>query len=139
FRFLATGQAGLSSQHSRVALVSRMGTGILAGSPEIVTGDAVPATLLDWTLMGYRQDVPVLDRLLDPLSRCLTPEVAHRIPELGADPVLHARMDWLDEKCSEGLLTTEEREEYEIYVSDSRFIAILQAQARRVAAGPSAQ
>jgi hypothetical protein len=75
-----------------------------------------------------------LERLLDPLSRCLNPESASRVVALRADPALQARVDLLANKCNEGLLTPEEREEYETYIRASRFIAILQAKAKRILA-----
>lgn len=75
-----------------------------------------------------------LDKLLDPVTRCLTPEVARRLVELRADPELQSRVDALAEKNTEGQLTPEEREEYETYVRVSRFIAILQAKARKLLA-----
>jgi hypothetical protein len=75
-----------------------------------------------------------LDRLLDPVTRCLTPEAASRLVELRADPELQERMDLLGDKSTEGELTPEEREEYETYVRTSRFIAILQAKARKLLA-----
>jgi hypothetical protein len=76
----------------------------------------------------------ILERMLDPVSRCLTPEVARGIVELRADPELQARVDLLAEKCEEGQLSPDEREEYETYVRASRFIGILQAKARRLLA-----
>jgi hypothetical protein len=74
----------------------------------------------------------ILDRLLDPVSRCLTPEVARELVALRADPVLQERLDLLADRCTEGQLTPEEREEYEIYVRAIRIIAILQAKARKL-------
>src|SRR5262249_19588628 len=84
--------------------------------------------------MSQIQGAVSLERLLDPVSRCLTPEVARRLIELRADPELQARVDVLAEKCSEGQLSAEEREEYETYVRFSRFIAVLQAKARKLLA-----
>jgi hypothetical protein len=84
--------------------------------------------------MSQIQEAVSLGRLLDPVSRCLTPEVARRLIELRADPELQARVDALADNCSEGLLSAEERKEYETYVRFSRFIAILQAKARRLLA-----
>ena len=75
-----------------------------------------------------------LDRLLEPVSRCLTPEVARQLVDLRADRKLQKRIDTLADKCTEGQLTPEEREEYETYVRVSRFIAILQAKARKLLA-----
>jgi hypothetical protein len=76
----------------------------------------------------------VLDRLLDPISRCLTPEVARELVELRADPVVQERLEWLAARNTEGALSSDERAEYETYVRALDFIAILQAKARRVLA-----
>jgi len=73
-------------------------------------------------------------RLLDAVGRCLTPAVARRIVELRADAETRARVEELAERCNEGQLTPEERDEYESYVSTSTFIAILQAKARALLA-----
>ena len=75
-------------------------------------------------------DAPVLDRLLDPVARILTPEVARKLVDLRFDSVVQARIDKLARKCNEGQLTESERREYESYVSAIDLIAILQAKAR---------
>src|SRR5205823_5574960 len=64
---------------------------------------------------GYLEGMnrTTLDRLVEPLVRTLTPDVARSLIRLRADPELQARMDELAEKCNEGRLTAEEREEYE--------------------------
>lgn len=72
----------------------------------------------------------VLDRLLEPITRCLNAESAKALAELRADAVAQARIDELAEKCTEGQLTSEERREYETYVHVGNLIAILQAKAR---------
>ncbi len=74
--------------------------------------------------------VSVLDRLLDPLTRCLTAESARTLVELRADAVAQARIAELAGKCNEGRLTPEEHREYETYVHVGNVIAILQAKAR---------
>jgi hypothetical protein len=84
--------------------------------------------------MSQTQETLTLDRLLEPVSRCLTPEAARRLVELRADPQLQERIDTLADKCTEGQLTLEESEEYDTYIRVSRFIAILQAKARRLLA-----
>ena len=73
-----------------------------------------------------------LDRLVDPIVRTLTPEVARALVQLRADPELQARMDELAEKCNEGQLTAEEREEYETSGRFANYLAIIQAKARRL-------
>ena len=76
----------------------------------------------------------VLDRLLDPLAQCLTVTTARRILSLRADPIAQERIDELAEKSNEGRLSSDERAEYELYVSTGTFIAILQAKARTLLA-----
>jgi hypothetical protein len=73
-----------------------------------------------------------LDRLVEPVVRTLTPEVARALVRLRADPELQARMDELAEKCNEGRLTPEEREEYETSVRFANYLAIIQTKARRL-------
>ncbi len=53
----------------------------------------------------------VLDRVLDPFTHCLTPEVARRISNLRADPDMQARVDELAGKANEGRLNERERAE----------------------------
>ena len=72
----------------------------------------------------------VLDRIIESVSECLTPEAARKLVELRADAATQQRVDELADKNTEGLLTAEEKEEYETYVRASTFIAILQAKAR---------
>ena len=68
------------------------------------------------------------DRILEPV---MTEEFARYLVGLRADTELQARVDELADKCNEGLLTRDEREEYDGYISANEIIAILQAQARR--------
>ena len=76
--------------------------------------------------------VDIIDRLLDPLGRCLTPEVARALVGLRADAIAQARIEELADKCNEGQLTVEERSEYETYVWAGRIIAFLQAKSRAI-------
>ncbi len=73
-----------------------------------------------------------LDRLLDPVTACLTPQVARKIVELRLDPELTARIEWLAERANEGTLTPEEDAEYKDYVDGGDLIALLQVKARRL-------
>ena len=79
-------------------------------------------------------EMSILDRLLDPLGRCLTPEAARRLLELRADPVAQARIDELAEKCNQGEISPEERAEYEMYVAVGTLISVLQLKARSILA-----
>jgi hypothetical protein len=85
---------------------------------------------------GATPDNAILDRLLDPVTRCLTPEVARQLVALRADPQFQERLDTLADKCTEGQLSPDEREEYETYVRAIHIIAILQAKARKLLANP---
>ncbi len=72
----------------------------------------------------------VLDGILDPLSRCLDAESARRVIELRVDPPVQERIDKLGERANEGLLTDDERVEYEALINAADFISILKAKAR---------
>ena len=76
----------------------------------------------------------VLDRLMEPVGRSITPDLARELVALRADPVLQARIDDLAEKCNEGTLSPEERADYEEIVGAIHLIGILQRKARRVLA-----
>ncbi len=88
--------------------------------------------------MKNSQSASVLDRLLEPITRCLTPESARALVELRADPVAQARIAELAEKCNAGQITPEEQREYETYVHVGNIIAILQAKARLLLRQPAA-
>ncbi|MBI4861144.1 MAG: hypothetical protein HY815_12935 [Candidatus Riflebacteria bacterium] len=81
----------------------------------------------------------VVDKLLDPLARSLSPDVARQIVRLRADPTAVARIAELAEKCNEGTLSAAEKAEYDAAVAVSSFIAILQAKARSLLRNPSAR
>ena len=74
---------------------------------------------------------PVLEQLLEPVSRCFTPDVARQIIALRAAPSLQKQVDELADRCSDGTLSPGEREEYEAIVRAINFIGVLQAKARK--------
>jgi len=84
--------------------------------------------------MKATQTAPVLDRLVDPLGECLTPETARRILRLKADRKLQARVDYLSSRSTAGTITPEERSEYGEYVSYGTFVAILKSKSRQLLA-----
>jgi len=89
--------------------------------------------LSDRDMMGDMSHSPssnVLDRVLDPFTECLTPEVAQRIVDLRADAETQARVDELASKANDGALSDEERTEYDRYREAYHFVTILQAKAR---------
>jgi hypothetical protein len=72
----------------------------------------------------------VLDRFLDPLTDCLTPDVARRIVDLRIDPSLQSRLNELADKANAGALTPGEIREYQEYVDGIDLVGILKAKAR---------
>jgi hypothetical protein len=77
---------------------------------------------------------PPLDRLLEPLALRLTPAAARALVNFRADRETQAVIAELAEKCNEGRLTPQERQEYEAFVRAIDLIAILQSKARRLLA-----
>ena len=71
-----------------------------------------------------------LDRLLEPLAGCLTPDVAAKVADLRADAAMQERIDYLAERANEGRLTDRERQEYAGYLHAIDVIAVFQAKAR---------
>ena len=82
-------------------------------------------------------ETPALDRILDPIGRTLSPEVARRLVKVRLDAKTQAKIDRLARRCNQGQLTAAERAEYETYVSAIDFVSILQAKARAILAGAS--
>ncbi|MFO0790663.1 MAG: hypothetical protein U0805_14500 [Pirellulales bacterium] len=73
-----------------------------------------------------------LDRFLDPVTACFTPQVAERIASVRLDPELIARIDLLAQKANEGTLTADEDSEYKDYIEGGDVLALLQAKTRRI-------
>jgi hypothetical protein len=80
--------------------------------------------------MSQSSSTSVLDRVLDPFTDCLTPEVADRIVRLRANSETQARVDELADKANEGELSAEEQAEYDKFLEAFHFITVLQAKAR---------
>lgn len=76
----------------------------------------------------------MLDRFLEPITDCLTPEVAERIVKSRPDRRLQARADELTDKANQGLLSEREREEYREIVEAIDVVGIIKAKARAVLA-----
>ena len=73
-----------------------------------------------------------LDRLLEPVAQCLTPDVARQLAQIRIDPATQKRIDELAVKANEGELSVSERETYEGYIEAIDVLSILQAKARSV-------
>jgi hypothetical protein len=74
----------------------------------------------------------LLDRIFEPFAEVLTPESAARFVAVRADDEVQRRIDELADKCTEGQLTDDEREEYDAYIQAIDFISIMQSKARQV-------
>ena len=84
--------------------------------------------------MSNSANSAVLDQVIEPVTRCLTPEVAREIAALRAPAEIQRRIDELADKSNAGVLTAEERAEYETWIRAINFIGILQAKARQIVA-----
>lgn len=74
----------------------------------------------------------LLDKIFEPFGEVMTPETAARLVEMRADDDVQGRIDELANKCTEGQLTDEERQEYDTYIRAIDFISIMQSKARQV-------
>jgi len=81
--------------------------------------------------MSQIDTTSVLNRMLDPLCRCLDAESAKRVLELGVDPMVQARVEALAERANEGFLTAKERAEYEAYINADDLIATFTMKVKR--------
>ena len=71
-----------------------------------------------------------LNELLEPVGRCLTPDVARKLIDLRASDAVQKRMERFAAKSTDGTLSENERAEYESLVSAGTFISVLQSKAR---------
>ena len=72
----------------------------------------------------------IWERVIEPARNDLLPEVAKAILRFDFGEADHRRMAELAEKSNEGLLTEEERGEYDNYVRIGNVLALMQAMAR---------
>lgn len=80
--------------------------------------------------MATVTEAEVFSRVIDPSNRNLTPEAARGILQLGYSEADHARMAGLARKSNEGLLTDDERREFESYVFVGDVLSLLKSKAR---------
>lgn len=76
--------------------------------------------------------ITLIDQFLDPVAELLTPAVAQKIVGLKAPPELQAQVDDLADKANRGVLTGEERTEYDRILAAYHFVSVLQARARHI-------
>ncbi len=72
-----------------------------------------------------------LDALMSPVAGCLDAPSLRALVELRAQPEAAERMAWLAGQANEGLLTPEERSEYQSCLMFGNFLGVLQSKARR--------
>jgi hypothetical protein len=80
--------------------------------------------------MKTGNEITVLEKLLRPMPRSLTAEVAHALVNLRVDEEVQARYDELAEKSTEGGLTEAEKEELDEFVRANTFLGLLKAEAK---------
>jgi hypothetical protein len=79
-----------------------------------------------------------VDRLLETVAECLTPDVARALVNIPAEPDLQAHIDELSLKHESGTLTAAEQAEYRDIAQALELIGMLQTKAREHLAEPAA-
>ena len=64
------------------------------------------------------------ERVLAAVGQCLDRQSAEALLRLRADREMQGRIEELADKCTEGRLTSEERDEYEALIRVGNFVAI---------------
>jgi hypothetical protein len=72
------------------------------------------------------------DQFLDPITGCLTPQVAQKIVDWRPTAELQAHIQDLGIKADSGTLTSDEELEYQQLIEDGDLIALLQTKARKI-------
>ena len=88
--------------------------------------------------MANSNELGSLERLLRPLRRELSAELADALLRLKADAEVQARYDELAGKNTEGVLTAQERGELESLVHANSILSLLKAEARAFLQQPKA-
>ena len=88
--------------------------------------------------MANVNDMNSLERLLRPLRRELSAELAGALLRLKADTDVQARYDELADKNTEDALSAEERAELESLVRANSILSLLKAEARAFLQQPKA-
>lgn len=84
--------------------------------------------------MKTNGDMAAAEKLLRPMTRNLTPELARALVSLTADEETQTRYDLLADKNAEGQLTAGEREELESLVRVNTLLGVLKTEAQAVLA-----
>ena len=73
-----------------------------------------------------------LNRILEPVTDALTPEMARLFVDMRPDAELQTYVDDLAKKANDGTITPEEDAEYKALIDAADLVAILQLKARRI-------
>ena len=73
-----------------------------------------------------------LNRILEPVTDALTPEMARLFVDMRPDAELQTHVDDLAKKANDGTITPEEDAEYKALIDAADLVAILQLKARRI-------
>jgi hypothetical protein len=84
--------------------------------------------------MANNAPASALERLLRPLSRQMTADLARALLNVQADQETQARYEQLAEKNSAGQMTPEEKDELESIVRANTLLGVLKAEARALLA-----
>ena len=71
-----------------------------------------------------------MDAMFSVVAECLNTGALQAIVDLRASPQDVERIEWLGERANEGLLTIEERQEYQTSIMFANFLGVLQSKAR---------
>jgi hypothetical protein len=88
--------------------------------------------------MSNTVEFGALEKLVRPLSRKLSEELARALVSVEPDEEAQNRFELLAEKNTEGTLSAEERDELEALVRANTFLQILKLEARVALAGSAA-
>lgn len=80
--------------------------------------------------MVKNSESAIWERVIEPAGGQMLPEVARAILRFDFREPDHQRMAELADKCNDGLLTEDERAEYENYVRIGDVLALIQSLAR---------
>ena len=82
--------------------------------------------------MSTTINATAFNRGIDPILEFFSVDQARKIVQYQGDAELQKRIEELGELSNEGKLTPEDQAEYEGYVQANKFVAILQAKARKL-------
>ena len=112
----------LANQFGILSLV-----GALRSTENGLTSSLAAETGCPYALPVMNSDIAsdAFNRGIDPVLELLTPDQARRISDYHSDDSLQARIEWLAGRSAEGILTDDERAEYEGYVRANHFLSVL--------------